>query len=362
MTSVLAILPYPLRRAGGQIFRIEQWRKHLETEGISITFAPFLSDTGAELLYRRGALPGKVQETIHGYVRRARVLFGLRHFDLAYLYREAAPLGPPIFEKLLSRRLPFVYDFDDAIYLRASSPANAWAAWLKAPGKTATLCRLARHVIAGNHVLADFACQNSRSVTIVPTTIDTDDYVPRERPPNPRPVVGWIGSLTTVGYVSMLGEALRELKKQYAFDLRVIGGTITLPGVEAVCQAWDADTEIEEIRRFDVGVMPLPDDEWTRGKCGLKALQYMALGIPPVVSPVGANREIVRDGVNGLYASTTREWVDKIALLLGDKGLRRRLGLEARRTIEECYSARVQAPRVAAVLRDAAQPIGAFAG
>jgi glycosyltransferase involved in cell wall biosynthesis len=129
---------------------------------------------------------------------------------------------------------------------------------------------------------------------------------------------------------------------------------LPLDGIPAQCAPWRPDTEVEDLRAFDVGLMPLPDDEWSRGKCGLKALQYMALGIPPVVSPVGVNTTIVRDGVNGFYARTEGEWVDRIALLLSDPGLRRALGQEARKTVENSYSARVHAPRVAQVLREAA--------
>jgi glycosyltransferase involved in cell wall biosynthesis len=151
-----------------------------------------------------------------------------------------------------------------------------------------------------------------------------------------------------------LAHALRRLREKQEFELRVIGAKVEIEGLAVRCLPWRAETEPDDLRALDVGVMPLPDDEWSRGKCGMKALQYMALGIPPVVSPVGVNATIVRDGVNGFYASTDEEWIDRIALLLEDEPLRRSLGQEARRTVEESYNARTHASRMARILTEAA--------
>jgi glycosyltransferase involved in cell wall biosynthesis len=150
-----------------------------------------------------------------------------------------------------------------------------------------------------------------------------------------------------------LAPALRRLREKQEFELRVIGANIGIDGLAVHCLPWRAETEPDDLRALDVGLMPLPDDEWSRGKCGMKALQYMALGIPPVVSPVGVNTTIVRDGVNGSYACTEEDWIDRIALLLEDEPLRRSLGQEARRTVEESYSAEAHAPRVARILTEA---------
>ena len=248
-----------------------------------------------------------------------------------------------------------VFDFDDAIYLPTASPANAWAAALRSPDKTDGLCRRARHVTVGNEHLAQYARERNPAVTVVPSTIDTDVYVPRERAPQPTPVVGWTGSLTTLPHLQALGPALARLAREVPFRLEVVGGTLELPGVEVVCRTWRAETEVADLRSFDVGLMPLPDDEWARGKCGMKALQYMALAIPPVVSPVGMNAALVRDGKNGFHARTEDEWVDRLTRLLRDPDLGVRLGREARRTVEEHYAARVQAPRLAEVFRQAAR-------
>jgi glycosyltransferase involved in cell wall biosynthesis len=347
-------VPYPTGRVPGQRYRIEQWAPLLRAEGVELTFSPFLSPLGMDVLYRRGHVATKVRETALAYLRRLGERGRVDAHDVVYVFREAALLAPAWIEARLSRGRPMVFDFDDAIYLPAYAEANAAVRFLKRPGKTADLCRLARHVTAGNETLAEFARRHASAVTVVPSTIDTTSYVVRPRPANPRPVVGWTGSGTTVPYLRLLGGALRRLRERMDYELRVIGGELEVPGLPVRSLPWRAETEVEDLRPLDVGLMPLPDDEWTRGKCGMKALQYMGLGIPPVVSPVGANATIVRDGVNGFHARTEEEWVERIALLLGDPALRARMGAEARRTVEEHYSARVHAPRMARVLREAA--------
>ena len=352
---VRALVPYPLRRVGGQRYRIEQWAPHLAQHRVELTFSPFLSDRGLDVLYESGRSARKAIETLRGYARRTLELAAGAGEDVLYVFREAALLGPAWLERLHARRRPIVYDFDDAIYLADASPSNAWVRALKPSDKPQALCRLARHVIAGNEVLARFASSHADRVTVVPSTVDTDEYRMEPRPPNERPVIGWTGSLTTLPHLAALAPALRRLREIAPFELRVVGGCLEIPGVDVRCLPWRAETEVDDLRPIDVGVMPLPDDEWSRGKCGMKALQYMALGIPAVVSPVGANATIVAHGANGLHARSEDEWVEALARLLRDAALRAQLGRAARRTVEQCYSARVQAPRVAAVVHEAAR-------
>lgn len=352
---VLAIVPYATGRAPGQRYRIEQWAPHLSAEGLEIEFAPFLPSRTMDILYRPGHLLAKAWGALAGYARRPRDVFRAGSFDVAYVYREAAPLGPAWIERALASRVPLVYDFDDAIYLPATSAANAWVGALKRPSKTAALSRLSRHVTVGNEVLADFARRHARVVSVVPSTIDTETYVPLPRPPSPRPVLGWTGSSTTLPHVASLRPVFRRLSQVVDFELRIVGGDLEVAGVPVTCLPWRASTEVEDLRAIDVGLMPLPDDDWSRGKCAMKALQYMALAIPPVVSPVGANVTVVEHGLNGLHATTEDEWVDRLASLLRDAAHRISLGARARQTVEERYSSRVHAPRMARILREAAR-------
>jgi glycosyltransferase involved in cell wall biosynthesis len=354
MIRVLAMTPYPQGRVPGQRYRIEQWAPLLRSEGVDVVFSPFLSSGAMDVLYRSDHIVRKIGGMLRGYVQRFAEAVRRQPADVIFVYREAALLGPCILESLLARRTPLVLDFDDAIYLGDTSAVNAWSRLLKSKGKTGAICRVARHVTVGNEFLARFARRHAHAVTVVPSTIDTDLYEVRPRRENPRPVVGWSGSATTLPYLTIVTSALQRLNKRREFEFRVIGGGTEIEGVPVYCKPWRADREVEDLQGFDVGLMPLSDDEWSRGKCGLKALQYMALGIPPVVSPVGVNTSIVRDGINGFHARTEGEWVDRIGLLLDDGFLRRRMGMEARRTVEQSYSHRVHVPRMARVLREAA--------
>ncbi len=358
---VFAPLPYPTGRVPGQRYRIEQWAPRLAALGVEVTFAPFLDAGALDVLYRPGHVLTKARATLRGHLRRRDDLRRAGDFDVAFVYREATLLGPPWLERRLARVLPLVFDFDDAIWLPASSAANAWASALKPRGKTAELCRLARHVTAGNETLAAFARLHAgdERVSVVPSTIDLAAYPLRERPPNARPVIGWTGSATTLPYLEALVPALLRLRARVDFELRVIGPEPepdAFEGLDLRVVPWSAASEADDLRAFDIGLMPLPDDEWSRGKCGMKALQYMALGIPPVVSPVGVNATLVEHGINGLHARTSHDWVAAGAVLLAHADARARLGAAARLTVERGYGADLHAPRVAAILHAAARP------
>lgn len=351
---VLALLPYPTDRVPGQRYRIEQWAPLLRREGVEVTVSPFLAAAAMDVLYQPGHSVLKAAGTLRGYLRRLRETLLSALPEVIFVYREAALLGPAWLERILAWRRPLVFDFDDALYLADTSAANAWARAFKAVGKTAAICRVASQVTVGNPVLADFARTHSSRVTVIPTSIDTDLYQRPVRPCNRRPVVGWTGSATTLRYLERLVPALVRLRQACDFELRVIGGELRVAGLDVTCLPWRAATEVADLAPLDVGLMPLLDDPWSRGKCGLKALQYMALGIPPVVSPVGVNSAIVSHGRNGFLASSEEEWIAHLTALLRDPALRERLGEAARRTVEHGYSARVQAPRLAQVLRQAA--------
>ncbi len=347
--KVLALVPYPPARAPGQRYRIEQWAPKLALSGIAVTFRPFLRPWGMDVLHAPKRTGVKAVALLAGITSLLRQVSGWREFDAVYVYREAALLGPPVAERYCAQRLPVVYDFDDALYEGDVNPANRLARWLRPRTKTAALCHLATHVLAGNEVLASFARSHASEVTVVPSTIDTDLYSLAPRAPNLRPVVGWTGSPTTARYLQAFLPTLRRLKSVIDFELRVIGASVDLRDLDGECLPWRAATEVEDLRTVDVGLMPLSDDAWSRGKCGMKALQYMGLGIPPVVSPVGANAAIVRDGRNGFHARTEMEWIDRTAALLRDPELRARLGHAARQTVEREYSATTQVPRLQVV-------------
>ena len=351
---VLALCLAPLGRSPGQRFRIEQWTPKLQALGMHLEFEPFMSPDLHAILYQPGRYGAKARFLVEALLRRTKRLRHVKEFDLVYVQRETALLGPALFERWISaRRVPYVFDFDDAIFLPNASEANQAFGFLKFPAKAATACRLAAHIMAGNDYLAEYAWRFNHRVTVVPTTIDTEKC----RPPrpfweSPKPQLVWTGSPTTVSYLEGLAGALLRLRERHDFRLRVIGAPhVSLPGIDVQMLPWRAETEALDLQGAWGGVMPAPDDAWARGKCGCKALQYMGVGIPAVCSPVGMSAQLVRDGENGFLASSEDEWVEKLTLLLNSAQLRRRLGQGGRETVETWYSAEVQAPRVYQIFR-----------
>lgn len=346
---VLSVVPSVYDTSPGQRFRIEQWEPILRDYGVAIDHAPFETPELRRVLYEKGKAFSKIREVGRNLAKRKADLAAAQDYDLVYVFREAALLGPAWFERQIAKTgVPMIFDFDDAVFVSYISPSNGYLSYLKFPGKTATICRLAAHVMAGNQYLADYALRHNPNVTVIPTTIDTEKYLPtKSREQSEIPTIGWSGSFSTVQHLDTIRSVLQELARTETFRFRVIGTpAYKLPGVETEAIQWQPESEIDDLRKIDIGLMPLPDEDWSRGKCGLKALQYMALGIPAVCSPVGVNSSIIQDGENGFLAGSAEEWIEKLKLLLNSADLRRDLGMAGRRTVEERYSARSQAPRV----------------
>jgi glycosyltransferase involved in cell wall biosynthesis len=351
---ILAIVPSVYDTSPGQRFRLEQWEPLLRERGVEITYAPFENKELHQALYQPGKVAHKLRLVTSAFARRVPIVNSASQYDACYIFREAALLGPAVIERLLGRkRIPVVFDFDDAVFVSYRSPSNGYLSYLKFARKTKTICRISSHVMAGNPYLAEYARQFNHNVTMVPTTIDTDKYHPRRPDQTSKiPVIGWTGSFSTVQHLDTLRSALQKLAQREKFRLRVIGTPeYRLAGVEVEASSWRSESEIEDLAAVDIGIMPLPDDAWSKGKCGLKALQFMALGVPVVCSPVGVNTVIVRDGENGLIAETEDEWIAKLSQLLRSEKLRKTLGLAGRSTVEQTYSAKAQAPRVYDIFR-----------
>jgi glycosyltransferase involved in cell wall biosynthesis len=346
---VLALMPGLYDTSPGQRYRLEQWEPLLRERGVEITWAPFEDEELHSVVYKPGQMGKKLQLVSRNLARRLSTIGKARRYDLVYILREAALLGPAFFERLLyQQRIPFVFDFDDAIFVSYRSPSNGYLSYLKFASKTKTICRLASHVMVGNPYLAEYARQVNDNVTVIPTTIDTEKYrVPPPKSDSGPITIGWTGSYSTVQHLDTLRGALKKLAETEKFRLRVIGTPkYELSPIDVEAMQWRAATELDDLCAIDVGVMPLPVDNWSKGKCGLKALQFMALGIPTICSPVGVNTDIIQDNENGFLAGTEAEWVDKLTRLLRSAELRRRLGDAGRATVEQKYSAAITAPRV----------------
>jgi glycosyltransferase involved in cell wall biosynthesis len=346
---------HPPGRVPSQRFRYEQYVDYLAEHGFRTTFAPILRPGDYAIVYGDRHYARKGVIAAQELVRRSRHLRRLSEYDIVFVQREAVQLGTGWFERSVSRsRAKLVFDFDDAIWLQNASDANRRLAWLKNPAKTAELISMADLVLAGNAYLADYASKFSNAVEIVPTTIDTDAYGRHHPPPSGNAIcIGWSGSITTIQHFDLMLPVFRRLRERYgdAVRFKVIGdGRYREEELGIQGRDWAAATEVRDLSDFDIGVMPLPDDEWARGKCGLKGLQYMALEIPTIMSPVGVNSDIIEDGRNGFLAADEDEWFTKITNLIESAELRRALGTEARRTVEERYSVRSQRDRYVSLL------------
>ena len=291
-----------------------------------------------------------------GFVRRLGLLFAVPGYDAVFIHREAAPIGPPVLEWIIAKvlRKRIIYDFDDAIWLKDPVGEAGFIGWLKWQQKVSSICRWAWKNSCGNAYLRDYARQFNPAAVINPTTLDTNrlhNQVRDQLRPGPL-VIGWTGTHTTLRHLDLIWPVLRRLEAEgHDFEFCVIANQPPdAPGLRGFrFQPWGKDTEIADLLTFHVGLMPLVDDPWARGKCAFKALQYMALGIPALVSPVGMNTEVVADGQNGFVCATPDQWYIALQRLLAQPNLRAKLGAAARRTIVERYSVEANTPNFLAL-------------
>ncbi len=357
-------------------FRVGQWVTPLARQGIELEVRPRASRRYLDLGYGVRAVPPPVHaawaalQFTRVTLRRIRDLVAARRFDLLLLQKETFPFGLERLLPLLGVRV--VYDFDDAIYLRTRRSGGANAADGMAGALRATADAVLRRdralpallarcdtVIAGNPNLAAYARRHCERVRVIPTVVDTDRYRVRPVRTDGTPVIGWIGAPPNVRYLEPLRPVLADLARRFALRFTALGPSrLDWPDVPHECVPWrhyeSVEDEVDDVLRFDIGIMPLPDEPFAAGKCALKAIQYMAAGIPVVASPVGVNAEVVQDGVCGYLARTPEEWTDRIGRLLVDPELRARLGRAGRARAEACYSIRSALPALVETLRDAA--------
>lgn len=345
--SVLFVCPYPFDTAGSQRFRHELYFDALKAEGIHVQVAAFWSSKAYSLLQKKGSALQLLLQTVLGMLGRVELLWQIRRFSLIYLHREATPFGPPWVEvcfRLLGKR--WIFDFDDAIWTTDRVKELRLLRTLKWRSKVQYQLKYAKLVFAGNAYLKSYADAYQGRVEVLPTVVDTDRFIlPSNRQKRDVPVVGWTGTHSTLAYLERWLHVLRAVYEQHRFVLHLICNirpALQFPEVRYTI--WSPESESLDLEAFDLGIMPLPDDPWTRGKCGFKAIQYMSKGIPAIASPVGVNEVIIQHRHNGMLASTEQEWKEALLLLLNDATLRGTMGKEARNTIERHYSKQAVAP------------------
>lgn len=349
--QVLFIVPYPEGLAPSQRFRVEQYFPLLKEQQIGYTLRPFLDEAAWNILYKGGAAWKKAWSVVKGFLKRAyTVLFEAPAYNTIFIHREAAPLGPPIFEWWLTKvwKKKLVYDFDDAIWIPNTSEENKMAARLKAFWKVAKICKWSAVVAAGNDFLAAYAVKSGATdVQVLPTVVDTDNrYLPLAKPAADLPIIGWTGSHSTLKYLDELVPVLQTLEKEIDFCFLVIADKDPLlPLKNYGFIKWNAATEIEDLNKLDIGVMPLTADAWSEGKCGFKLIQYEAMAIPALATAIGVNSSIIDDGTNGFLCNRPEQWMDALLLLLQDARLRQTFGKAGREKMIAEYSLRSQSER-----------------
>ncbi len=343
MYKILFVASHRPDRSPAQRFRFEQYLDFLKKSGFDYSFSWLISANDDKIFYSPGNIFRKTYIFFKSAVKRFKDILSSDEYDIVFVQREAFMTGSVFFEKgFAKRKTKLVFDFDDAIWHHDVSDANRKFGWLKDASKTGRIIAMSDLVIAGNQYLADYAAQWNSNVVIIPTTINTDEYqsVPHIHSDN-RICIGWSGSITTIRYFDYAVPFFLELKEKYGDKIyfKVIGdGNYRNKELGIVGVPWTKVDELKELAEIDIGIMPMPDDEWSKGKCGLKGLQYMALEIATVMSPVGVNSNIIEDGVNGFLASTHQEWVDKISILVENNETRKRLAKEGRITVVRDYS------------------------
>ncbi|MFH1888968.1 MAG: glycosyltransferase family 4 protein [Candidatus Omnitrophota bacterium] len=346
--KALFIIPYPTEGPSNR-YRVEQFLPYLKEKGIEYTVRPFVSSEFFRIIYKKGNTLRKIRFFLSATCNRMVDLLSASKYDLIFIHIESFPFGPAIMELAFSLlKKPIVYDFEDAVYLDNFKGQSRLINLLRYQRKFYQILGLSSHVIVCNRYMKDMVSEFNNNVTVIPTSIDTEkfkakDYAVQAK----RPVIGWIGSHTTLYCLKSLVGVFTELAKRYDFELRVIGGgeDFAVPGVNVVNKRWSLETDVKDFQSLDIGVYPLPNDERAVAKTPFKTIQYMSVGVPPIVSKVGGNIDIIEEGKNGFFASNEKEWIDKLSILIENAQLRRDIGLAGRRTVEEKFSVSANAPK-----------------
>ena len=327
-------------------YRFYQYIPYFQDQGAQITIEPLLGDNYINYLYNKTNIP--LIEIIKKYFERIFSLLKKNKFDIIWLQQEAFPWLPAWFETALTKsKIPLIVDYDDAFFHRYDQhSSNAVKFFLKY--KIDKVMNSADLVVAGNRYLSDRAIKNkTKKVVILPTVVDINCYSTESLSDDKLFTIGWIGSPSTAKYLFVIQNALEVIYKLGDVKVVLVGsGSMEMENLPLEIRKWNESTEVKDIQSFDVGIMPLTDSLWERGKCGFKLIQYMACGKPVVASPIGINAEIVKHGVNGFLANNQEEWVKYFEILRNDRDLRKRMGIAGRKLVEEKYSLQVNAPKL----------------
>lgn len=340
--KILVLTKYGRLGASSRI-RFIQYFSLLTDSNFDITVSPMVSDFQLLHKYKFGSY--KIFDLFLSYLYRIKILISRKNYDLLWIEKEALQWTPTFFELFLLTGVPYILDYDDAVFHNYDQNKNRILRFIFG-GKLDRLMKDSSLVIAGNRYL-ELRAKNSgaKNVVVIPSVIDLDHYKVNQQislskfAKNEILRIVWIGTPSTVHYLKSLSYTLHNLSKRYSFELVVIGGgKFELPGVSLKFLDWTEESETDQISSCDIGIMPLSSTPWELGKCGYKLIQYMACSLPVVASNIGANSEIVLHGVNGYLANSHEDWESLLSNLLDSDSLRKMMGSAGRSIVENQYS------------------------
>ncbi len=328
--------------------RLAQYRPYLEQAGIATTWRAFLSDDYVRALYGKTSRAGAI---LLAYFNALGAGYAARRHDLLWIEKEFLPWLPYWLERRAIGATPYILDFDDAWSLRYEQ-ANSRLIRFLLRQKFPLLVRGAALTITANETLYEWAKQaGAQNLLLLPTVIDLNHYHPVPEPAQ-KFTIGWVGTPLTASYLDTIADELRLLAAEGPLQLLIIGAPDKrIEGVDCIHEPWSEAAEARLIGQCHAGIMPLPDDDWARGKSGYKLIQYMAMGRPAVASAIGANRQIILQGETGFLAETKEDWLSALRRLRDDAGLRAQMGAAARQRVEQEFCLQVTAPVLIETIR-----------
>lgn len=353
--KVLFLTRYPYEGASSR-YRVFQYIPHLERLGVTCTVQSFMDRQMYALSFSAGRTPAKLWAAVKATVARLWALRQFRRYDIIYMQRELLPFGGPWVERALKQAgARLIFDYDDALFIKKPSRYSRIATFLRSSDKVIDLFRLCDRVVAGNDWLRDKANEHGGHAVTVEVAEDTDRIQMRPRHTDSDDIViGWLGSSSTVKYLRLIEPVLQNISLKYQqvrFEI-VGGGAFDLGDMPVTHTPWSLDGEPAALHRFSIGLMPLPLEEWSRGKSGGKARTYMAAGVPTVCTAIGYNLELIRHGDTGFLCTSHEEWEEALCKLIDDADLRQRIAEAARRDVEERFAADKKAAALRAVFDD----------
>jgi glycosyltransferase involved in cell wall biosynthesis len=358
---VLGLCAYPVEAAATR-FRLHQFVAPLQERGVDLTISPFLTSAQFHSLYNAGDVAAKGAAMAMSTLIRARDLLTAARYDLVFVQREAMIFGPGVMEWFVTklRGMPMVLDLDDATYVRYVGPTyGLFGSWLKSFGKTDKLIERAAAVTCGNRFIAEYVERKGTRSVVVPTVVNLDEFKPAVHGNMEDPIVGWVGTHSTFPFLESIFPVLERLAKKHRFTLRIVGAgrrDVRLNGVWVENLDWNMEREPSDFSLLDIGLYPITtsssaNEEWIRGKSGFKAVQYLAVGVPFVMSPVGICAEMGEPGKTHFNAVTGEDWYNALNTLLSDEGLRSRMGVAGRAHVQKNYRIDDQADVLARTFR-----------